>query len=91
MLFVVVGILIIALNIAGIGPIGAWNWNLTGDLWKFCAPFAIAAVWWWWSDWSGLDKRREMQRAERRKTKRREESLASLGLDLRRRDSKKKQ
>ncbi|NUZ05118.1 TIGR04438 family Trp-rich protein [Piscinibacter koreensis] len=90
MLFVAVGVLLIVLNLAGVGPFGAWTWNLTGDLWKFCVPFALAVLWWWFSDASGLNKRREMKRDEERKAKRRRENLASLGLDTRStRDSKK--
>ncbi len=83
MFFVIVGVLIIALNLAGIGPIGAWTWEISGDLWKFCVPFGLAALWWFWTDKSGLDKRREMAKMEARKDNRRRENLANLGLDLR--------
>jgi small Trp-rich protein len=89
MLFVAVGVLLIVLNLAGIGPFGAWNWELFGDLWKFCAPFVLAALWWWFSDVSGLNKRREMKRDEDRKTRRRQENLAAFGLDPQARNSKK--
>ena len=81
MLFVAVGVVIIALNLAGIGPFGAWNWEFFGDLWKFCVPFLLAAIWWVWSDVSGLNKRREMSRMEDRKQDRRKENLAALGMD----------
>ena len=57
MWFVILGVVIIGLNLADIGPFGAWTWNITGDLWKFCVPFALAVVWWIWADKSGLDKR----------------------------------
>lgn len=83
MLFVIIGVLIILLNLAGIGPFAAWNWQMFGDLWKFCVPFALAAMWWIWSDVSGLNKRREMEKMEARKQNRRKENLASLGLDTR--------
>ena len=83
MLFVIIGVLIILLNLAGIGPFAAWNWQMFGDLWKFCVPFALAAMWWVWSDMSGLNKRREMEKMEERKQNRRKENLASLGLDTR--------
>ncbi|MBC8056949.1 MAG: TIGR04438 family Trp-rich protein [Rhizobiales bacterium] len=83
MLFVIIGALIILTNLAGIGPFADWNWEFTGDLWKFCVPFALAVMWWVWADKSGLDKRREMEKMEARKQKRREENLASLGLDTR--------
>ena len=84
MLFVVVGVILIALNLAGIGPVGQWNWTLFGgDLWKFLLPFFLAFCWWVWADKSGLDKRREMERMEKKKTDRRKENLASLGMDHR--------
>lgn len=82
MLFVVIGVVIIGLNLAGIGPFAAWNWEFFGDLWKFCVPFVLAAMWWAWSDVSGLNKRREMARMEGKKQDRRKENLAALGMDM---------
>ena len=83
MFFVIVGVLMIAMNLAGYGWFAAWNWNFTGDLWKFCVPFLLAVLWWAWADKSGLNKRREIERMEARKRARREENLVSLGLDTR--------
>ena len=81
MLFVLIGIVVIGLNLANVGPFGAWNWDFFGDLWKFCVPFAFALAWWVWSDKSGLNKRREMERMEKKKSARRKENLVSLGID----------
>ncbi|MBS0447012.1 MAG: TIGR04438 family Trp-rich protein [Proteobacteria bacterium] len=83
MLFVIVGVLLVVLNLAGIGPVGNWTWTLGGDLWKFALPFLLAIVWWWWADTSGLNKRREMEKMEDRKRKRREDNLQALGLETR--------
>ena len=83
MLFVLIGVVLIALNLAGVGVVGTWNWQVFGDLWKFVLPFFFAAVWWAWSDWSGLNKRREMARMEKKKADRRKENLAALGMDTR--------
>ena len=80
MLFVAIGILLIALNLLHVGPFAAWNWEFFGDLWKFCVPFVLAVLWWVWSDKSGLDKRREMDRMEKKKQARRTENLAALGM-----------
>ena len=80
MFFVIVGVLIIVLNLLGIGPFGDWNWNFTGDVWKFTVPFILAALWWTWADRSGLNKRREMEKMEARKQNRRKENLAAMGL-----------
>jgi len=83
MLFVIIGVLLILMNLLGIGWPAAWNWEFTGDLWKFCVPFAFAAIWWFWSDVSGLNKRREIERMDKKKAERRQENLATLGLDPR--------
>ena len=92
MLFVAIGLLLIILNLADIGPFGAWNWEFFGDLWKFVVPFLLAVAWWVWSDKSGLNKRREMDRMEKKKQDRRQENLASLGMDTRaRRKAQKNQ
>ena len=44
-------------------------------------PFVLAVAWWAWSDMSGLNKRREMARMEKKKGDRRKENLVSLGMD----------
>ena len=83
MLFVIIGLVLIVLNLADIGPFGHWNWEFFGDLWKFCVPFVLAIIWWVYSDKSGLNKRREMQRMEDKKKSRREANLEALGMDMR--------
>ena len=83
MFFVIVGVIVILLNLAGIGPIGEWTWNLTGDLWKFCVPFGLAILWWIWTDASGLDKRREIAKMDAKKQARRAQNMATLGMDER--------
>jgi small Trp-rich protein len=83
MWFVIIGVLIIASNLASIGPFANWNWEFTGDLWRFCVPFALAFMWWVWTDRSGLDKKREMDKMEAKKEARRKDNLAALGLNVR--------
>jgi len=91
MLFVVIGVALIVLNLAGVGVFGTWNWEVFGDLWKFCFPFGLAMLWWIWSDKSGLNKRREMDRMDKKKADRRKENLVSLGMDTRARRRANKQ
>ncbi|MEO8080044.1 MAG: TIGR04438 family Trp-rich protein [Caldimonas sp.] len=91
MLFVVIGVLLILLNLFDVGPFGAWNWEFFGDLWKFTVPFIFAVIWWVYSDVSGLNKRREMDRMEKKKKDRRQENLAALGMDTRNRRKAQKQ
>ena len=83
MFFVIVGVLMIAMNLAGIGWFATWNWEISGDLWKFCVPFGLATLWWIWADKSGLNKRREMEKMELKKQSRRQENLVALGLGSR--------
>lgn len=83
MWLVLVGVVLIVMNLAGIGPVAEWTWTISGDFWKFAAPFLLAAVWWAWADKSGLNKRREMERMESKKRDRRKENLAALGMDPR--------
>ena len=83
MLFVAIGVLLIGLHFAGIGPFAAWTWEITGDLWKFCLPFALAMAWWAWADKSGLNKRREIEKMDAKKAARRKENMVSLGTDTR--------
>ena len=81
MWFVLIGLAIIGMNLASIGPFANWNWEFTGDLWKFCVPFGFAVAGWIWSDVSGRNKRREMDRMDAKRQARREENLAALGFD----------
>lgn len=83
MWFVIIGVAIIGCNLAGVGPFANWNWEITGDLWKFCVPFVLAVIWWTWADKSGLNKRREIEKMEDRKRARREENLVALGMGTR--------
>jgi small Trp-rich protein len=89
MFFVVIGVILILLNLLGIGPVGEWTWTLGGDLWKFALPFVFAVVWWTWADSSGLTKRREMERMDEKKEARREKNMDALGLNTRSRRKRK--
>jgi small Trp-rich protein len=83
MFFVIVGVLVILMNLAGIGPVAGWTWELSGDLWKFCVPFVLAAVWWAWADGSGYNKRKETEKIEAKKLARRTQNMEALGMDAR--------
>jgi small Trp-rich protein len=80
MAFVFIGLALIACNLMDWGPVGAWNWEFTGDLWKFVLPFGVAIVWWFWSDASGLSKRRAMTRDAQRKQDRKDRNIDAMGL-----------
>lgn len=73
MLFVAIGVVLLLLKLADLGPFGEWSWFLV------LAPFGLAVLWWWYADKSGFTQRKAMQRMDERKAARRERSLEGLG------------
>jgi small Trp-rich protein len=84
MWFVIIGVALLVLHFAGIGPPAQWNFEIFGDLWKFALPFVAAVLWWSFADSIGLTQRREMRKMDERKADRREKALEALGIDARR-------
>lgn len=78
MWFVVLGVLLMGLHFAGLGPPALWNWEVTGDLWKFVAPFVIALAWWGWSDLSGRTRRLVMEQERDKVDARRRKQIVTL-------------
>jgi small Trp-rich protein len=74
MLFLGLGIILLALKYLEIGPPAAWSWLTV------LSPFALAVVWWAWADWSGYTKRRAMDRENVRKQARIDRTREQLGL-----------
>ena len=85
MFFVIVGVGLILLNLAGIGPMGLWNWEITGDLWKMVLPFILAVLWWWWADATGYTKRKVIERENVKKKARIEKSREAMGMGTKKR------
>jgi small Trp-rich protein len=78
MWFVAIGVVLILLNMAGIGPIGAWTWR---EDWEYLlAPFLLAILWWSWADWSGWTRRKANEKIDAKREARRQKAMASLGL-----------
>ncbi|OWQ93182.1 hypothetical protein CDN99_01400 [Roseateles aquatilis] len=73
MWFLVIGVLLILLKLAEVGPIAGLSW------WWVLSPLALAVVWWEFADKSGYTKRRAMDRMDERKEARRQKSLNALG------------
>lgn len=78
MWFVAIGVLMLILNLAGIGPVGAWTWK--EDWWIMLSPFVVAVLWWAWADWSGFTQRKAMQKVDDKREARRQKALDALGL-----------
>ena len=79
MLFLGVGVLLLALKYLEIGPVAAWPW------WGVLSPFGLAVAWWAWADWSGYTKKKAMQRENDRRKARIDKSRAAMGLPAKKR------
>ena len=75
---VAIGVLLLILKLAEVGPVGDWAW------WWVLSPFAAAAVWWQIADSTGFTQRKAIDKMEKRKTDRRDRALEALGQDVRR-------
>ena len=75
MAFVLIGCVLVALKLAGLGPMAEWSW------WLVLAPFAVAAIWWAIADATGDTQRRAMARERKRVEARRERHLKAMGLE----------
>lgn len=73
MLFLLIGVLLLILKVAGVAPVSAWEW------WWVLGPFGLAAVWWKFSDASGKTKRDQMRKLDDRKEARRQKQMEALG------------
>jgi small Trp-rich protein len=79
MLFLVLGIILLALKVLEIGPVAEWSWYVV------LAPLGLAVVWWAWADWSGYTKKRAVDRENARKQARIDKSREALGLGTKKR------
>ena len=74
MYMLVLGIVLVLLKYAEVGPVAAWSW------WWILAPFALAVLWWAWADATGYTKRRAMEKMDQRKKDRIDKSKEALGM-----------
>ncbi|MDE2400299.1 MAG: TIGR04438 family Trp-rich protein [Burkholderiales bacterium] len=78
MWFILIGVAMLVMNFAGIGPVGRWTW--ADHWWALLLPFLCAVVWWAWVDMSGLTQRRAMEKEKAKTLARRQKDLHALGL-----------
>ena len=76
MAMVILGVLLLVLKIAAVGPVANWS------MWVVLAPFGLAFLWWAWSDASGWTKKREIDKLDERVRERRRKNLEALGFDV---------
>ncbi|MBL8304080.1 MAG: TIGR04438 family Trp-rich protein [Ideonella sp.] len=79
MYFVLLGVLLLVLKMAELGPVAAWSW------WIVLAPFGLAVLWWGWADATGYYKRREMRKLDEKRLLRRERDMDALGTNPKKR------
>ena len=79
MLFLGIGIIMLALKFLEFGPFAEWSW------WVVLSPFALAVAWWAWADWSGYTKKKAVERENARKQARIDKSKEALGIGIKRR------
>lgn len=77
MWFLAIGLVVLVMKLAEVGPGADWPW------WGVAIPFGLAAAWWGWADATGYTKRREMAKMEEKKAERRRKNLDNLGMDER--------
>jgi len=74
MLFLLLGLLGVALKYLEVGMVAGWSW------WIVLSPFAMAMAWWAWADSSGYTKRKVIEREERRKQARIDRQRSNMGM-----------
>lgn len=79
MLFLGLGLILLALKYLAIGPVAEWPW------WAVLTPFGLAVAWWSWADWSGYTKRKAVERENARKQARIDKQRDQLGLGTKKR------
>jgi small Trp-rich protein len=79
MLFLGLGVVLLALKYLEIGPVAAWPW------WGVLLPFGLAFVWWSWADWSGYTKKKAVQRENHKRQARIDKSRQAMGLPTKKR------
>jgi small Trp-rich protein len=74
MLFLLLGLLGIALKYLEVGMVAGWSW------WIVLSPFALAVAWWAWADSSGYTKRKVVEREDKRKQARIDRQKSNMGM-----------
>ena len=79
MLFLGLGIILLALKYLEIGPVAVWDW------WIVLAPFGLAVAWWAWADYSGYTKKKAVEKDSAKRQARIDKSKQALGIKTNRR------
>ena len=77
MWLVAIGVVMVLMQLFGIGPVGSWTW--ADDWLMLLLPFALAVAWWTWCDATGYTRRKAMERDDQRKQDRINRHLEAIG------------
>jgi small Trp-rich protein len=86
MWFIAIGVAMLVMNFAGIGPVGQWTWS--ERWWAMLLPFGLAAAWWAFADSTGMTQRKAMDKIDAKREARRQKNMDSMGMGVA--DKKKK-
>ena len=73
MWLVIIGVVLLGLKLAGVGPVALWSW------WWVLAPFVAAVLWWQLADYLGWTTRAAERRDKQRQERRRAARMESMG------------
>ncbi len=76
MWFVVIGVIVLGMHLAGIGPLGAMVFS--ESWWIILSPFFLAVLWWAWADSSGWTQRKAMEKVDAKREERRQKAMNAL-------------
>jgi small Trp-rich protein len=76
MYFLGIGLVLLALKWLEISVVASWDW------WIVLSPFLLAVLWWSWADRSGYNKKKEMEKMEKRKQERIRKSREALATPV---------
>lgn len=80
MWFLIIGLILLGLKLAGIEPVSQITWDgWDSQWWVFALPFAATIAWWTWTEKSGWMQRKEAAREAARREDRRQRQLSALG------------
>ena len=73
MLFLVLGLAMLAMKWLEFGPVATWSWLVV------MSPFGLAVAWWAWADNTGYTKRKAMEREQARTKARIDRNRENIG------------
>ncbi|MFM9879252.1 MAG: TIGR04438 family Trp-rich protein [Burkholderiaceae bacterium] len=75
MFFLILGVALVLMKYLEVTPV------VTGlSWWLVLLPFGLAMAWWWFADSTGLTKRQQMEKEQKKKQNRVDKQREAMGL-----------